>query len=221
MSDEDEVKRRAQVAAAAYAAIVADREQRARLTVVHEAEMATGLDDLLEAIAEKVSARTRTPFLLTDDEVVCSVQTDGAVKHHILFRAELSIDLADDIDTAGWELTYRCQSSSTLDAADDFRGEDRYSVTFDDAVEFGTEAVLDGMAVLLATGQLIVDPDAVRAPPEPPAVTEHATASAQRAAPNPPSAPVPKPGMLGPVFAVLAVAFLLIWGVALLSRPAV
>lgn len=220
MSEEDEVHRRAQVAATARAAIVAEREERARLTAEHEAEMQTGLSDLLEAVSQEVADQTSTPFFLTEDEIICYVQVDGATKHHILFRAQLSSDLTDDIDDTGWELTYRCQSRSTLDAAEDFRGEDRYDLPFDEAVEFGREAVLDGMAVLIATGQVIVDPDAVQAPPEPPAVSEHAIASSPRAVPNTLEASVRKPGMMGPVLAVLAMAFLLIWGLALLARPA-
>lgn len=228
MPDEDEVQRRAKLATDARLAKVAREQAMVERRRQREEAIAHGTDQLLEAISLEVSRRTQTSFAVTSNSIVCFVGTEDLYVEHTLFSAEVA-STQDEIDHDNWELVFNCTAASSLDADDNFEGYSDTEIEFEDAVELGVEATLDGLAVLTARGEPIADAYVILGTARPegqldplPPIEAQEPERLIEAEPLPPEAPEPAPAMarprsrsaLGPAIVVLVVAALVVWAFA-------
>ena len=157
---DDEVAKRARLVEAK----LRDRQDR---VAGRRQEMNDGPQRLIEAIGDLVSTMTGTSFAFRDTTISCFVGTEIQHIEQTLLQVEVANE-DDELEDENWSLRFNIDYFAIIDDDGDFGAQSEYDLAFDDAVASGLEAVLDGMAVLLAQGNAIADANLILAPPTPP-----------------------------------------------------
>jgi hypothetical protein len=169
---EDEAERRAREALARRSSVRAVADTQAEelhiRTETRRAEWARAVPDVLEDIAAEVSQRTTHSVALFDDGLACFLGPITAYQTRRLLTVVTTAESAD-IEADEWAIEFNCEGHAYLDENGEPYEDSGFGLERGEAVEFGVEAVLDGLASCIAEGAEILDVAKVLVPtpPEP------------------------------------------------------
>lgn len=171
---EDEAERRAREALARRSSVRAAADTKVEelkiRTEARRAELAGAVPDVLEDIAAAVSLRTTHSVALLDDGLACFLGPITAYETRRLLTVVTTAE-SEEIEAEEWAIEFNCEGHAYLDENGEAYEDSGFELDRDEAVEFGVEAVLDGLASCIAEGAEILDVADVLAPTPPEPVT--------------------------------------------------